>query len=485
MSEYSMIPVERIFPHPDNPRKDLGDLSELAESIKASGILQNLTVVPGRRGTDEEIEQIKELLGTLTGDSEIERNAMKEIQAQIDNKWVADDYTAIIGHRRLAAAKLAGLTEVPCVVASLTPQEQVQTMLMENMQRSDLTVYEQAQGFQMMIDLGDSVEVVAQKTGFSETTIRRRLKMAELDQTKLKEVSSRQLSLGDFDKLAQIEDIKARNKVLDSIGTNDFNMRFTTAMREQKTKKNLPTVKKWLKEAGAKKIAQKDAWGSKYENYPGTSWSMSISDWGDVNNKPPKVTKRQMFYYIDGDRIRLLALTEKPKKEKKSEAEMQEIKSRNAAWKEAHEKTELMFTLRKQFVASLNCTKKNTDCMFWGALAAISLGADYRSIDRDGILTALGLETGYSSDRGKKVVDAYRNADLKIAPQLVYAAFGDDAKEGYVCGVASYEFPKHEENPPLDLLYDWLISLGYELSEEEKQLRDGSHEVFKKNGGAS
>lgn len=62
------LPVSKLFPHPDNPRKDNGDLTELAESIKANGVLQNLTVVPKEDGS----------------------------------------YTVIIGHRRLAAAKLAG-----------------------------------------------------------------------------------------------------------------------------------------------------------------------------------------------------------------------------------------------------------------------------------------------------------------------------------------------------------------------------------------
>ena len=459
MSEYTMIPVERIFPHPDNPRKDLGDLSELAESIKANGILQNLTVVPA-----------------------YQVSAVASAHESGEIKMDGEIFVALIGHRRLAAAKMAGLAEVPCVVATMTPQEQIETMLMENMQRSDLTVYEQAQGFQMMIDLGDSVEVVAQKTGFSETTIRRRLKMAELDQDKLKEVSARQLSLGDFDKLAQIDDIKTRNKVLGTIGTSEFNRELTSAMRDQSTKKKLPEVKKWLKEVGAQKIRQEESWGGKYEQYPGSPWRYSIGSWGEGDNHPPKSTKKPMFFYIDGDTLRIFAEKEKPKKEKKSAAEMAEIKNRNAAWKEAHEKTELMFTLRKQFVAALTGTKKNTDLMVWGALAAISLGADYHNIDRDGILAALGLETGYSSDREKKVVAAYRGADLKIAPQLVYAAFGDNAQEGYVCGVASYEFPKHEENPSLDLLYDWLASLGYEMSEEEKQLRDGTHEVFKRSG---
>ncbi len=123
-------------------------------------------------------------------------------------------YKVIIGHRRLAAAKAAGLEKVPCVVADMTPKEQLQTMLLENMQRSDLTVYEQAQGFQLMLDMGSTMEEIAEKSGFSQTTVRRWVKMMELDQEKLKEVSKRQLSLADFDKLAQIEDIKVRHPEL-------------------------------------------------------------------------------------------------------------------------------------------------------------------------------------------------------------------------------------------------------------------------------
>ncbi len=170
------IPIDKLFPHPDNPRKELGDLTELAASIKANGVFQNLTVV--------------KKFGEIT------------------KKWNGN-YTIIIGHRRCAAAKLAGLTELPCVVAEMTPQEQLSTMLLENMQRSDLTVYEQAQSFQILIDMGESVDSVASKTGFSSGTVRRRLKMTELDQKVLKQVSSRPLSLGDFDKLAQIEDLAA------------------------------------------------------------------------------------------------------------------------------------------------------------------------------------------------------------------------------------------------------------------------------------
>lgn len=122
MPELQYIEVEKLHPHPDNPRKEIGDVSELAESIKQNGIFQNLTVVPNM------------VTGEVTGEV-----------------WQRG-YTVIIGHRRLAAAKVAGLEKVPCVVADMTPKEQLQTMLLENMQRSDLTVYEQAQGFQLKLD---------------------------------------------------------------------------------------------------------------------------------------------------------------------------------------------------------------------------------------------------------------------------------------------------------------------------------------------
>lgn len=122
-----MLPIDSITPHPNNPRKELGDLAELAESIKTKGIMQNLTVVPNKGG---------------------------------------DGYTVIIGHRRLSAARLAGLSEVPCAIVEMDEGDQLATMLLENMQRTDLTVYEQAEGFQLLLSNEFSVSDIAEKTGF-------------------------------------------------------------------------------------------------------------------------------------------------------------------------------------------------------------------------------------------------------------------------------------------------------------------------------
>ena len=128
MSDIVYIGIEHIHPHPENPRKDLGDLTELVESVKKLGVMQNLTVIPQEGSPGE--------------------------------------YTALIGHRRHAAAKLAGIAELPCIIKEgMSKKEQVSIMLEENMQRNDLTIFEQAQGFQMMLDLGETEESIAEKTG--------------------------------------------------------------------------------------------------------------------------------------------------------------------------------------------------------------------------------------------------------------------------------------------------------------------------------
>ena len=201
MPQIVNIAIDRLFPHADNPRKDLGDLSELAASIKASGILQNLSVVQ---------------------DEPYNSNT---------------DLTIIIVHGRYAAAKIAGLKELPCVVVEMFEREQLQTMLVENMQRSDLTVYEQAQGFQMMLNMGDSVAEIAEKSGFSQTTIRRRVKLLDLDRQKFQKAESRGATLNDYLELDKLDSPEDKNKALDAIGTANFNSVLKSLISEQEIRK--------------------------------------------------------------------------------------------------------------------------------------------------------------------------------------------------------------------------------------------------------
>lgn len=458
--QLTYISVDKLYPHPYNPRKDVGDVSELAESIKANGILQNLTVVP-----------------------------MKLVDPDAIVKLGDGCYTVIIGHRRLAAAKLAGLKELPCVVVDMDARAQMQTMLIENMQRSDLTVYEQAQGFQMMLDLGATVEEIAEKSGFSTTTVRRRVKMMELDQKKLKEVSSRQLSLADFDTLAQIEDIKERNACLDKIGTRDFDSKVSWAMRKQNAKKNRPLVKAWLKENGAMKLDTKDSYSSKYWGYGTTSTYASyiyIHDWEEAKKSLPKIVKgKQLYYVMDDDTVRLYQKAEKKKPEKKSAELLAKEKAIREAWKALEDSQSVAYDLRKQFIEKLTVTGKNRVEILTGAIHAAALEAiEYNSPDRDSLYRLFHIDEGaYGKKREDQFaagIEKMQNDDLAKA---VYACFGDDGKAG--CTTVSYksDFPQYQINLKLNLIYNWLATLGYEMSSEEMALMNGDHEAYK--AGAS
>lgn len=98
----TMIPVAQLHPHPDNPRKDLGDITELIASIKANGVLQNLTVVPRANPNVNYEELCRQYYADPTEENRTKLNQFRN----------TDGYTVIIGHRRLAAAKAAGLTEL-------------------------------------------------------------------------------------------------------------------------------------------------------------------------------------------------------------------------------------------------------------------------------------------------------------------------------------------------------------------------------------
>lgn len=140
------MPIDQLVENPDNPRKQIGDVTDLAASIREQGIKQPLTVTP-------------------TGNMDIDGR---------------ETYRIVIGHRRHAAAKQAGLTTVPVIVEDMTSRQEREVMLVENCQRSDLTPLEEADAYQGILDLGASVEDAARKTGRSMQFVRDRVKIASI-----------------------------------------------------------------------------------------------------------------------------------------------------------------------------------------------------------------------------------------------------------------------------------------------------------------
>lgn len=330
------IDVTKLKEHPDNPRKNIGDVTELAESIKARGILQNLTVVPAENGM----------------------------------------YTVIIGHRRLAAAKQAGLTEVPCAVVDMDYKTQLSTMLLENMQRSDLTVYEQAQGMQMMFDLGVPVAEIVEKTGFAETTVRKRLKIATLPTEQMQQAVERGGKLEDYVQIADIKDEKERRELLKVIGTRDFEFSLSRAKRRQIEAEKTPLVKAELKSIGAKAV-KNQIYSTAYERVE----QCAITDWKEGTFKKPK-DKEELFWEISYGTAYLMRKKVKvpKKKEEKSECE-QRIDSAN---RELKRLTETAYECRVNFVKNFTAVEKHKETIIkWLVQFAGRIITGYCSCDRN------------------------------------------------------------------------------------------------------
>jgi len=135
------IPVDKIVPNPHQPRKFFGeDLGGLAESIKLNGILQPITV-----------------------------------------REMPDGYELIAGERRLRAAKINGMTEVPCIVMKITERNSALLALVENIQRANLSFFEEADAIEKLIDFyGMTQEDAAAKLGKSQSTVANKLRLLRL-----------------------------------------------------------------------------------------------------------------------------------------------------------------------------------------------------------------------------------------------------------------------------------------------------------------
>jgi ParB family transcriptional regulator, chromosome partitioning protein len=151
--------IARVVPHPGNIRDELGDLTELANSIRAHGILQPLVVRPHpqRPGC----------------------------------------FAIIAGHRRHAAAKLAGLDEVPITIVQGAGTRDVEIMLVENCQRSDLTAVEKAEAMGLLRRRGYTATRIAQATGLAISTISYYLSLLDLDEASRARVASGTVQVGE------------------------------------------------------------------------------------------------------------------------------------------------------------------------------------------------------------------------------------------------------------------------------------------------
>ncbi len=170
---YRVLPIDAIKPNPDNPRGEI-DLDELeasglVASIRAVGILQALAV-----------------------------------------EWPSptSPYLLLAGHRRLAAARLAGLTEVPCLVRQVasTAAERMKIALVENLMREGLAPLDEAGGYLELQKLGMSQREIAEQVGCSQSHVSKRLALLELPKAVQDQVQAGTLPLEAAGALTRLKD---------------------------------------------------------------------------------------------------------------------------------------------------------------------------------------------------------------------------------------------------------------------------------------
>ena len=137
-----MIPTKEICPNPDQPRREfnLEKLLELAQSIGENGMIHPLTI-----------------------------------------RFQEDKPVLIAGERRLRAAKIAGIREVPCIEMAAESAQSALLALVENLQREDMNCFEEAEGIRRLIELhGLTQEDAATRLGCAQSTIANRLRLLRL-----------------------------------------------------------------------------------------------------------------------------------------------------------------------------------------------------------------------------------------------------------------------------------------------------------------
>ncbi|GAA2316647.1 ParB/RepB/Spo0J family partition protein [Streptomyces kunmingensis] len=172
------VPVTDLAENPDNPRHELRDLDGLAETVRERGVLQALGVVP----------------------------AAVFLAAHPHHKAAVAGapYVVLHGHRRLAAARMAGLDEVPVLVRSDASRSD-EDALIENVQRDDLTELEQAQAIQGLITAyGYSQRQVAARIGKTQGFVSQRLSLMKLREDLQEALADGRVSVEDARRIARL-----------------------------------------------------------------------------------------------------------------------------------------------------------------------------------------------------------------------------------------------------------------------------------------
>lgn len=454
-----MLPAECLEHHPENPRKEIGDIAELTDSIKANGILQNLTVVP--KPDDE------------------------------------GKYLVVIGNRRYEAGLGAGLTEFPCVISDMDHTKQLETMLIENMNRSDLTVYEQAKGFEQLTLAGYSVNDIAEKTGFSQSTVRRRINLCQYDKELVTKAFEKQATFEDFEKLNKIKNEENRASVAKFLGSSNFGWYLQQGIKEERKKEREVIVLEAIKDIARKAEQDERSW--EFDEVCVINLCTNAEDFSGMYDdiekakQLPKLDNGEYVYFRDyADNFEICKPSEisepapKPENKDKYEKEREEIKSLISD----------MYARHMEFIENYNKKPKSVP-----GIALLCIDTISKLFTTDGLEGVSNVDlddvTDYISEKHFEIYvenadtlsDYYKSNILRFYIQLTTALLdvkniysdlwyiGVNRTIGY-SGNGDYTTYSYNSTQKIKIFADFIEHLGYIMSDEEEQLIDGTHRLY-------
>lgn len=234
------VTVSKIAQHPDNPRHDVGDVSDLAVSIKDHGVLEPLVVVPFAALPDD-IPDFAYPKGATC--------------------------VLIAGHRRLAAAREAQVKTVPVIVRYdlVTRDAQVAAMVIENQHRADLSPVEEGEAYQLLLDITpkSTQAKVAQAVGMPKKRVSERLRLTKLNDTAKTAIHDRQLSLTDALEILTIETRHPdlAEKAALAAGTPDFKYELSRAKQDAEALDRFDKVRALAAELGTPVLDKAPGYG--------------------------------------------------------------------------------------------------------------------------------------------------------------------------------------------------------------------------------
>ncbi len=185
------IPVDRIDPNPEQPRRrfDAAALAALADSIGQHGVLQPVVV-----------------------------------------RRAGDRYELLVGERRWRAARAAGLAEIPAVIADAEDRDRLELALIENVQRRDLNPIELAHAFRALLETGKTQDEIGRRVSLDRSTVANAVRLLELPRELQEDVEEERLTAGHARALLQVANPERRRHLRDRIVREKLSVRDAEAL---------------------------------------------------------------------------------------------------------------------------------------------------------------------------------------------------------------------------------------------------------------